>query len=87
MKAKVGTLELRRKRSAYTLSGIQPRPRKDILKDRSLEEISRLGGLSILILPRDFAAIDKLVLPSCVSATVHYLVYNGWCLPLDPRLI
>lgn len=84
MKSKVGGPEMRRKLSAYTLSGIQPRPRKDILKDRSLEEISRLGGLSILILPHDFAALDKLVLPSCVSATVHYLVQHGWCLPLDP---
>jgi len=84
MKAKVGTIELRRKRSAYTLSGIQPRPRKDILKDRSLEEISRLGGLSILILPHGFAAADKLVLPSCVSATAHCLVQHGWCLPLSP---
>ena len=73
--------EIRRKRSVYTLSGIQPRPRKDILKDRTLEEISRLGGLSILTLPHDFAAVDKLVVPSCVSATAHYLVQHGWCLP------
>lgn len=84
MNSKVKAPEMRRKSSAYALSGIQSRPRKDILKDRSLDEISRFGGLSILILPHDFAAIDKLVLPSCVSATVHYLVQHGWFLPLDP---
>lgn len=49
-------------------------------KRSTLEEISRLGGVSILILPHDFAALDQLVVPSCVSATVRYLVQNGWCL-------
>ena len=52
------------------------RSRKDILKAKSLEEIGRLGGLSILVLPPEFA-VDKLALPTCLSATATYLCQHG----------
>lgn len=49
---------------------------KNILKGKSLEELSRLGGLSVFILPHDFA-VDKLPLPTCLSATATYLYQHG----------
>ena len=49
---------------------------KNILKGKSLEELSRLGGLSVLLLPADFA-VDKLTLPTCLSATAAYLYQHG----------
>ena len=49
---------------------------KNILKGKNLEEVSRLGGLSVLTLPPDFA-VDKLTLPTCLSATATYLYQHG----------
>lgn len=49
---------------------------KNILKGKSLEELSRLGGLCVLTLPSDFA-VDKLTLPTCLSATAMYLYQHG----------
>ena len=44
--------------------------------DKSLEEVGRLGGLGILILPPGFA-VDKLPLPTSLSATATYLCQHG----------
>ncbi len=52
------------------------RGRKDTLKDKSLEEIARLGGVSILILPLEFAAA-KLAIPTCISASGTYILQHG----------
>ena len=46
------------------------------LKGKSLEELSRLGGLSVFELPPDFA-VDKLILPTCLSAAATYLYQHG----------
>lgn len=59
-----------------SISSLSDRSRKDFLKDKSLEEIGPLGGLSILVLPPEFA-VDKLTLPTCLSATATYLSQHG----------
>lgn len=48
----------------------------NMLKGKSLEELSRLGGLSVFELPSDFA-VDKLILPTCLSAAATYLCQHG----------
>ena len=62
--------------SVSSISSVHDRGRKDFLRNKSLEEIVRLSGLSILLLPREFAA-DKLALPTCISATATYLSQHG----------
>ena len=59
---------------------------KHTLKDKSLEEIGRLGGLGILTLPPEFA-VDKLVLPTCLSATATYLCQHGKTLRINHPVI
>jgi len=50
--------------------------RVDLLKDKSLEELARLGGVSLLMLPTDFAAA-QLAVPVGICATAAYLLQHG----------
>lgn len=50
--------------------------RTNILKDKTIEETSRLGGLSVLNLPPGYSA-SKHTIPTCLSAIAAYLCQNG----------
>lgn len=50
--------------------------KKDILKDKDLQELVRLCGLSRLYLPAEYAA-GSLAVPTCFRATAQYLVQHG----------
>ena len=50
--------------------------RKDILNDKTLEETCRLGGLGVLVLPTEYA-VDRLAIPTCLSAAATYLLKHG----------
>lgn len=76
LKVKAKQKSIKRTASFSSISSILEKEHKDLLKDKSLEEVGRLGGLSVLLLPRDFA-VDKLTLPTCISATATYLVQQG----------
>ena len=76
LKAKTIYKPISKKKSFGGISVLSEGHHKNILKGKSLEELSRLGGLSVLILPSDFA-VDKLTLPTCLSATATYLYQNG----------
>ena len=65
-----------RKKSFGRVSSIIDGGRKNILEGKTLEETCRLGGLGVLILPQEYA-IDKLTLPTCLSATAMYLLQHG----------
>ena len=69
---------VKRMSSLSSISSMREKEHKDILKNKSLEEMGRLGGLSILLLPRGFA-VDKLTLPTCISTTATYLARHGRC--------
>lgn len=49
---------------------------KDFLKDRCLEDVARIGGVSILILPAEYAAAH-LAIPTAICATAAYLLEHG----------
>ena len=49
---------------------------KDVLANRSLEEISRIGGLHSLKLPREYA-VETYAVPTVVSAAIGYLLKHG----------
>ena len=83
LKVKTKQKPVTRRTSLSSLSSMREKEHKDILKDKSLEEMGRLGGLSILLLPRDFA-VDKLTLPSCISATATYLAQHGMFFTQNP---
>ena len=76
LKAKTTYKPLTRKKSLGGINLLSEGAPKNIVKGKSLEEIGRLGGLGILILPHDFA-VDKLTLPTCLSATATYLCQHG----------
>ena len=76
LKAKTTYKPISKKKSFGGISVLSEDHHKNILKGKSLEELSRLGGLSVLILPPDFA-VDKLTLPTCLSATATYLYQHG----------
>lgn len=76
LKVKAKQKPITRRTSVSSLSSILEREHKDLLKGKSLEEIGRLGGLSILELNDDFA-MGKLTLPTCISATAGYLYHHG----------
>ncbi|KAL8826206.1 MAG: hypothetical protein Q9191_003945 [Dirinaria sp. TL-2023a] len=78
-KASIGVKEklslLKSKKSVGALSEIVPkviatRP-KDILKDQSLKDVCKLGGLSTLELPAQFAALECFAVP-----TSHNTIYD-----------
>lgn len=48
------------------------------MKDRDLQELVRLCGLSLLYLPAEYAA-GSLAIPTCFRATAQYLVQYGTC--------
>jgi hypothetical protein len=52
------------------------RGRKDILKDRTLEDIARLSGESVFLLPAGSAS-GPLTIPSCFSATGMFILQHG----------
>ncbi|KAI9779723.1 MAG: hypothetical protein M1839_007221 [Geoglossum umbratile] len=52
------------------------RGRRDVLKDRTLEEIARLGGESVFLLPAGSAS-GPLTIPSCFSATGTFILQHG----------
>ena len=76
LKAKTTYKPISKKKSFGGIPVLSADRHKNILKGKSLEELSRLGGLSIFILPPDFA-VDKLTLPTCLSATATYLYQHG----------
>ena len=76
LKAKTTYKPISKKKSFGGISVLSEDHHKNILKGKSLEELSRLGGMSVLVLPPDFA-IDKLTLPTCLSATATYLYQHG----------
>lgn len=75
LKAKTTYKPISKKKSFAGIS-VLSETHKNILKGKTLEELSRLGGLSVFILPHDFA-VDKLTLPTCLSATATYLYQHG----------
>ena len=76
LKAKTTYKPIPKKKSFGGIPVLSEDSHKNILKGKSLEELSRLGGLSIFVLPSDFA-VDKLSLPTCLSATATYLYQHG----------
>lgn len=76
LKAKTTYKPISKKKSFGVIPVLSEDSHKNILKGKSLEELSRLGGLSVFILPSDFA-VDKLTLPTCLSATATYLYQHG----------
>ena len=46
------------------------------LDPKSLDQLCRLGGLSILYLPPKLTAVP-LEVPTCIAATGNYLVQHG----------
>ena len=85
IKVKTHGKAMARKASVISLSDVQDRGRKDLLRNKGLEEICRLGGISVFTLPSDFA-VDKLALPTCISATATFLYQHGEAptVPRDP---
>lgn len=76
LKAKTTYRPVTRKKSLGGLHLLSSDTPTRILTGKSLEEISRLGGLGILTLPPEFA-VDKLTLPTCLSASAAYLLEYG----------
>ena len=76
LKAKTTYKPIPKKKSFGGIPVLSEDSHKNILKNKTLEELSRLGGLSVLTLPPEFA-IDKLTLPTCLSATATYLYLHG----------
>ena len=66
---------LKHRRSISELSG-RLKLKKDTLKDKSLPELVRLCGLSLLYLPTEYAS-RSLALPTCFRATAQHLVQYG----------
>lgn len=81
LKAKTTYKPISKKKSFGGIPVLSEDSHKNTLKGKSLEELSRLGGLSVFILPSDFA-VDKLTLPTCLSATATYLYQHGKSLGL-----
>ncbi|KAI9698749.1 MAG: hypothetical protein M1836_003859 [Candelina mexicana] len=63
-----------------SVASIPDRGRKDTLRGRTLEELARLGGISIFVLPPAFAAA-RLAIPTCFSATATFLSQYGRTTP------
>ena len=76
LKAKTTYKPISKKKSFAGIPMLSEDSHKNILRGKSLEELGRLGGLSILALPLGYA-VDKLTLPTCLSATATYLCSHG----------
>jgi hypothetical protein len=68
------------RRSISDLS-IRLKSRRDILRDKDLQELARLCGVSRLYLPAEYAT-GSLAVPTCFRATAQYLVQHGKFPPL-----
>jgi len=75
-KAKITFKPLARKKSFSSIRSHSDKASTNILKGKSLDEMSLLGGTQILVLPADFA-VGKLELPTCLSATAAYILKHG----------
>ena len=76
LKAKTTYKPISKKKSFGVIPVLSEDSHKNLLKGKSLEELSRLGGLSVFVLPSDFA-VDTLSIPTCLSATATYLYQYG----------
>ena len=76
LKAKTTYKPIAKKKSLGGIQLLSENKPTNILSGKTLEEISRLGGLGILVLPSDYA-VDKLTLPTCLSATAGHLLEKG----------
>lgn len=76
LKAKTTYKPISKKKSFGGIPILSEVVHNNTLKGKSLEELSRLGGLSVFELPPDFA-VDKLILPTCLSAAATYLYQHG----------
>ncbi|KAG9246071.1 Rho GTPase activation protein [Calycina marina] len=70
-----GDKTVKQRRSISDLSG-RFRSKKDVLKDKDLQDLVRLCGLSLLYLPTEYAP-RSLELPTCLRATAQYLIQHG----------
>lgn len=59
-----------------SVADLPKRGRVDLLKDKSLEDLARLGGVSLFMLPAEFAA-TQLALPVGLCATAAYIWQHG----------
>lgn len=59
-----------------SVADLPKRGRVDLLKDKSLEDLARLGGVSLFMLPAEFAA-TQLALPVGLCATAAYILQHG----------
>ena len=75
-KARTTYRPIARKKSFSRVPSITDGLRRNILEGKTLEETCRLGGLGVLVLPKEYA-IDKLTIPTCLSATATYLLQHG----------
>ena len=82
LKARTTYKPIVKKKSFAGIPVLSQDSHKNTLKGKSLEELSRLGGLSVFVLPPEFA-VDKLPLPTCLSATATYLCQHGESLSLS----
>lgn len=76
LQAKTTYKPITRKKSLRRIPSLSNASHANILKDKTLEETSRLGGLSVVILPAGFA-VDKLTIPTCLSVTLAFLLEQG----------
>lgn len=75
-KARTTYRPITRKRSLSRVPSFTDGGRKNILEGKSLDQTCRLGGLGLLLLPKGFA-VEKLTLPTCLSAAASYLLQHG----------
>ncbi|RDW94796.1 hypothetical protein BP5796_00559 [Coleophoma crateriformis] len=66
---------VRPRRSISDLS-IRRKAKKDILKNKDLQELVRLCGISPIYMPEEYA-VGGLAVPTCFRATAQYLVQHG----------
>ena len=76
LKAKTTFKPVSRKKSLGGIRLLADHSPTNVLTGRSLEEVCRLGGLGVLVLPSDFAP-DKLTLPMSLSASAAYILEYG----------
>lgn len=61
---------------SVSVADLPKRGRVDLLKDKSLEELARLGGVSLLMLPTEFVPA-QLAVPVGLCATGAYILQHG----------
>lgn len=67
-----------RHRARAFLSRFKPIPHEPKIYTNNVHDLSRIGGVSVLVLPSDFAPCD-LVIPTRFAATAQFLVECGMC--------